>query len=80
MRQTSTWLPETQYKWLRRTAFDRMVSQSQIIRELIAAAMAAKGNTEMVAAVPVSATTEEARMEVRNEAVPGTAGSTGIHD
>ena len=40
-RQTSLWLPASQYDWLRRTAFDRRVSQSEIIRELIAAAMAA---------------------------------------
>lgn len=39
--QTTLWLPPEQYEWLRRAAFDRKVSQSQIVRELISAAQAA---------------------------------------
>jgi len=37
--QTPVHLPPEQYEWLRKTAFARKVSQSQVIRELIEQAM-----------------------------------------
>ena len=36
-RQTTVWLPPDLYQWLRRQAFDRSITQSQVIRELIEA-------------------------------------------
>lgn len=42
MKQISAWLSVEQYEWLRRSAFERRVSQSEVIRELISTAMAAE--------------------------------------
>lgn len=36
-KQTTVWLPADLYQWLRKEAFDRAVTQSQVIRELIEA-------------------------------------------
>lgn len=42
-RQTTVWLPAGLYQWLRQAAFDRSVTQSQIIRELLEAERAKGG-------------------------------------
>jgi hypothetical protein len=36
-KQTTLWLPPDLYQWLRKEAFDRNISQSQLIRELLEA-------------------------------------------
>ncbi len=36
-RQTTIWLPGDLYQWLRKEAFDRNVTQSQLVRELLEA-------------------------------------------
>ena len=36
-RQTAVWLPEISTEWLRKQAFERNVSQSQVVRELLEA-------------------------------------------
>jgi len=36
-RQTTVTLPEDLYQWLRKEAFNRNISQSQLIRELLEA-------------------------------------------
>ena len=42
-RQTTVWLTDGLYQWLRREAFERSVSQSQVIRDLIEAEQARRG-------------------------------------
>lgn len=36
-KQTTVWLPTDLYQWLRREAFDRGVTQSQVVQELLEA-------------------------------------------
>jgi Arc/MetJ-type ribon-helix-helix transcriptional regulator len=43
LRQTSVLLPSDLYDWLRREAFDRGVSQSQVIREALEAVRQSTG-------------------------------------
>jgi len=36
-KQTTIWLPDDLYEWLRREAFERKISQSQLVRGLLEA-------------------------------------------
>lgn len=43
-KQTSVWLTEDHYQWLRQEAFTRGITQSQVIRDLIDAERARHEN------------------------------------
>jgi len=36
-KQTTIWLPNDLYQWLRKEAFDRGITQSRLVRELLEA-------------------------------------------